>query len=558
MDTWRLLLLSFVVISTSECSVTSKLKCERYDVEEIRLLEGEAFYFRPYLFREGEKLPEGEFTWYRNGSKATIISSNKADRIHHQGEKLFFLNLLTEDSGLYISRHIDQSGECSMHFLAVHVFKPIHKNSQDLLFGEIEVSDDNIKVPCPVPVYNICHDLKGNFSWYRNFTRLHGEHKGHLWVINMRSNKDIYTCICTWTHNNSVYNSSGSRWVKASNKSVSNLQILSPSNHEVPAVEGSSIKLNCSALCGINLPEYMTCHASWNVAHMDGYNQTTTLINEETSLKTYSTAILTIDKVSDKDFKTIFNCTAVGFYKVVSATVTLKRRASIVPMVIGRLCIFFICVFAAVLVKCFAIDLALFFRPCLPASRHNKDGKIYDAYVVYQTQLMDKDTEDTLCQFVTKILPSVLEKKCGYRLFIHGRDDIPGEDHLEVVEDRIKQSRRLMIILTLDSKTQSMSTEKDPVSPQNSLIGGFDWQVGIHHVLMQREMNVILVQLGDTGPQAYTHLPPGLQHLIRKSAPIKWPQRSHGAAAWNSRFWKRVRYLMPAVPVAKYPQSAVV
>lgn len=58
------------------------------------------------------------------------------------------------------------------------------------------------------------------------------------------------------------------------------------------------------------------------------------------------------------------------------------------------------------------------------------DAKSFDAYVVYQMQSGDNVTEDTLCKFVTKILPSVLEEKCGYRLFIHGRDDIPGEGEL--------------------------------------------------------------------------------------------------------------------------------
>ncbi|XP_067372336.1 interleukin-1 receptor type 1 [Channa argus] len=559
MDTWQLLLLSFVAISTSEFSVAKEPQCKDYHPKNFALLKGEGFYFLPNIFKESAQPPKGEVTWYKNGSKVTNISSDETERIHHHGEKLFFLNLLTEDSGLYIVRYIHESGECSKLDLKVDVLEQIHKNSPEVLFSKIEVSDDNANVPCPTPINNICRSLKGNFSWSRNFTHLHGEHKNHLWLKNVKDNENIYTCICTWTHNHGVYNSSGSRWLRVLEKSSPrDIEILSPINNELFADEGFGIKLNCSALCGIKQDDHWICRASWNVADTDGYNQTRTLVTEKTSQNTIATAILTINKVSDKDFKTKFNCTAVGFNTVASATLTLKRRVSMVPLVTGGLCVLFFCVFAAVLVKCFAIELALFFRPYLPVRSQDKDVKIYDAYVVYRTQCMDKVTEETLCQFVTNILPSVLEEKCGYRLFIHGRDDIPGEDHLELVEDRMKQSRRLMVILTLGSKSESKITEKEPVSPQNSLIGGFDWQVGLHHVLVQREMNVILIQLGDTGPQGYTHLPPGLQHLIRRSAPIKWLQSSHGAAAWNSRFWKRVRYLMPATPVKKFSQSAII
>lgn len=60
-------------------------------------------------------------------------------------------------------------------------------------------------------------------------------------------------------------------------------------------------------------------------------------------------------------------------------------------------------------------------------SRFSPDARTYDAYVVYQMQHLDQPTEDTLCQFITSSLPSVLEDKCGYRLFIQGRDDTPGE-----------------------------------------------------------------------------------------------------------------------------------
>lgn len=54
------------------------------------------------------------------------------------------------------------------------------------------------------------------------------------------------------------------------------------------------------------------------------------------------------------------------------------------------------------------------------------DGKLYDAYVVYP-----RGQGDTLSEavetFVLKTLPQVLEEYYGYRLFILGRDSLPGQ-----------------------------------------------------------------------------------------------------------------------------------
>ncbi|XP_034041959.1 interleukin-1 receptor-like 1 [Thalassophryne amazonica] len=521
--------------------------------EKLMLLEGQAFHHVLRFFSEVN--PEENFTWYKNHTQIKHLSSEEDRSVHYHGPALFLLNISTEDSGTYICQ-LDFQGKCYYSYLKIKVFPASCKMNRELFYNEINHSGQNKKVPCPLE--KLCKVLTGSYTWYRNFTLLEGEHDVNLYVN--RATKDdegIYTCVCTWTHNQHTYNSSASRMLMVEEDVFNQRpEIISPIIKEQFTNKGDKLVLNCSVRCGVNA--HRNCHAEWKINGgdakvMQGYN---TVVIPPSSKITIATMILTIERVSADDFESNFTCFGLGLYEATSATLNLKPRASMTLLIMQGLCALFLCILVAAVVKCFDIDLALLFRRCFPLSRGDDDGKVYDAYVVYQMPSSDKDCEERLCHFVTKMLPSVLEKECGYRLFIQGRDDVPGEDHLELVEARIKKSRRLMVILLPASQSGLEITDQCQISLDNP--GRFDWQVGLHEVLFQSDMSIILIQLGDTGPQGYKHLPPGLQHLIRKSAPLRWPAGACCAVIHKSRFWKRVRYLMPAMPVKQHPCSAIV
>ncbi|KAJ0070719.1 hypothetical protein NL108_018159, partial [Boleophthalmus pectinirostris] len=109
-------------------------------------------------------------------------------------------------------------------------------------------------------------------------------------------------------------------------------------------------------------------------------------------------------------------------------------------------------------------------------------------------------------------------------------------DRVELVERRMRRSRRLVVVLSPGAGSEETETFKLPQ--------GFDWEVGLHQALVLTDISVILIQVGEPGPGGYSHLPPALQHLTRRSAPLRWSP-GPGAARARSRFWKRVRYLMP-------------
>ncbi|XP_028993176.1 interleukin-1 receptor type 2-like isoform X2 [Betta splendens] len=312
MDACRLLLTIFVMASPSESMeiqdwVQDQPLCEDCDMESFLLLEGEAFYSVPYIVKY-LKQPLN-VTWYKNAPKVEFISADVKDRVHYQDSALFLLDLVPEDSGVYVGRLVEPSGQCSNAFLNVTVFKTSYKNNSDVFYGKIQTSDMNQKVSCPQGVEKTCDDLKGNFTWYKNFTLIQGEHNPNLWIMKAtRRDQGIYTCVCNFTYNNRTHISSGCRLlsVKESGGGASyNIMILSPTSEKQICDEGAKLKLSCSVFCGNNVD---ICEARWyingkRIDHMDGYNQSTVMLVEPSGQ--CSNAFLNV-KMSYKNNSNVF------------------------------------------------------------------------------------------------------------------------------------------------------------------------------------------------------------------------------------------------------------
>ncbi|XP_049584576.1 interleukin-1 receptor-like 2 [Syngnathus scovelli] len=552
-----------LMVTALHPSATQELSCEDYDVENYVLVEGESFHFVPYAL-DDSMVPLEKFTWFRNssGRKRVVVPSGEMERIHHHGGALFLLNVTVKDSGSYTARQNITSEACNNYYVNITV-REASRAGKEHFYGALDGPGGNKHLVCPDPVLKICRSLGGALSWYKNDILLADRRSATMWLHNLTAeDQGVYTCVCTWTHEGHQYTTSGSREVTIKNSYSSNLLILAPTEN-ISTHEGVELRLNCTVFCGTNINP--KCSARWQVGEKnskrDGYTQSMNVHTLWPSQSTVATAILTIAKVSSRDFRTNFKCIGTdGFLTTELFFTPLRSRETLTPVWLAGVCVVLLCVSAVILVKVFTVDITLLLRPYLPMAVCNKDSKRYDAYVVLETpqvqrrqngvQYPEKPPEDANKQMLAFVeqLVSVLENACRYHLFVQHRDSLPGEAHITQVQKSIEQSRRLILVLAPHSESSDQQIDSSP----RLSTAGFDWQVALHHVLTQPNMAVIFIQVGQAGD--YAHLPPTLRYLLAKNVPLKWSPKSHGTATRHSRFWKNVRYLMPVRPATCPPQ----
>ncbi|NXE20061.1 IL1R1 protein, partial [Ardeotis kori] len=485
-------------------------------------------------------------TWYKNGS-ATPVTTERDARIHQRGGLLWFIPATLEDSGLY---------ECDVRSLKKSNQKTINltvfKNDNGLCFnGKMKyeqkvVSANTGKIICPdlehfkdednnQPAVHWYKECKPGVLEDKRLVLAEGENA--VWIHNVTvQDRGNYTCHMIYTYMGKQYNVSRTVSLEIKEGPVRmRPEFIYPLNNTIEVELGSHVVMECNVSSGIDgsIPFWQV-----NDEDVDSFDNTYREQFYEERMPhglVVSGTKFNISEVKVKDYAHNFFCHFIYGSQQFTAYIKLKRPAQNFQsyLIGGGVSLVFLVFFTLFIYKIFKIDIVLWYRDsCHPfLGTKVSDGKIYDAYVVYPKNrascLYSSDV------FALKILPEVLERQCGYSLFIFGRDDLAGEALISVADEKIRQSRRVIIVLVPEPSCYSVIED---VSEK---------QLAMYNALIQDSIKVILIELEKI--QDYADMPEAIKYIKEKHGVIRWKgdfsERSHSA---STRFWKKVRYHMPS------------
>ncbi|XP_058390369.1 interleukin-1 receptor-like 2 isoform X1 [Diceros bicornis minor] len=493
-------------------------------------------------------------TWYKYPSKIPI-SKNTQSRIHQDQNWILFLPLAWEDSGIY-QCVINNTDTCHRIHVNLTVFKKYwchaSRNSRPYSLDEYQQilhvgKDDSLTCHLNFPKSCVLDSIK----WYKDCKEIEGE-RFASWGIKLSVNnvsaedRGYYACQARLTHTGKQYTVFNSITVNVTEK-VGNgrriPKIIYPKNNSIEVQLGSTLIVDCN----ITDTRENTNLRCWRVNDtlVDIYYSDSKRIQEgiESHISfqdhNFYTVNITFLEVKMEDYGHPFTCHA----GVSAAYFTLKLpvpdfRAYLIG---GLLALTGAAVSAVCIYSIFKIDIVLWYRSAFHSTGSIEDGKLYDAYVLYPKPQGARPSHD-VDTLVLKILPEVLERQCGYRLFIFGRDEFPGQAVANVIDENIKLCRRLIIIIVPESLSldllKNMSEE----------------QIAVYNALIQDGMKVILIELEKV--KDYTAMPESIQYIKQKHGAIQWSgDFTEQSQCAKTKFWKKVRYHMPP---KRYPPSSSV
>uniref|UniRef100_A0A665VPY2 Zmp:0000000936 n=1 Tax=Echeneis naucrates TaxID=173247 RepID=A0A665VPY2_ECHNA len=562
-------------------------------------------------------------TWYHSKTGQEI--SNQTGQILVQMETLWFLNVTLEDSGEYVSIlrtpfqccrqatelvvELPIPGECGRPRKAVQM---ISKGVSDTLSCPLK---DYIK---KLDRYNIPSSIK----WYTGCELIEDEKDGYNYrdrttlMINMVDAQHDRFHTCTLTFSLGGINGSVSETIDADVSDVYSMvpQVLEPAGEIIKAQMGLNFTKRCRVFVpGTEMPSIVwfivwlargdfisTTHPSDRV-----YTSEPSMWVQNAPKKgIWLERLLMFTKLKEEDFYVNYTCRVYSSRGFPEGYFTLLPTDPdiIVPVgsVFGAVTVLFI--ISVIIYYLFKVDIVLWFRRVFPVLYTNKDldGKLYDAYVAYPQPCAIGYSEQVET-FALHTLPEVLEKACGYKLFIAGRDCLPGQAIVDSVEENIQASRRLLLVYTASTFTSKRQTTSTSSNNNNNLSKNsndncqsntgdsnsstsFDGDeevhpdtrqqlecvAAMHRVLLEGTLKVVLVELEEITPAQLDLFPESVRHLRKKQGAVCWwknlrtkrkrktcmkrreEEETGGqdiqlspSLSPSARFWKEMRYYMP-------------
>ncbi|XP_023371597.1 interleukin-1 receptor type 1 [Otolemur garnettii] len=486
-----------------------------------------------------------DIIWYKNDSE-TPISTSQDSRIHQHKNQLWFVPAKVEDSGHYYCAVRDSSSCFKIKISPKFVENEPNTcyNAEAMFVQKLPLEQDGNLV---CPHLDFFKDENNEFpktQWYKNCQPLlldnthFGGATNQLIVKNVaEEHRGNYTCRASYTYLGKQHSVTRVIAFVTTNEANKTLRpvIWSPANETIEVEPGSQMQLICNVTAHPNTFVFW----KWNGSEAEDVSvlEEEYHIAENPSDRRRSTLItvLNISEVESRFYLHPFICLARGANDLNVAYIQLIRPVpDFKNHVIGVFVLLTVIITCSVFIyKIFKIDIVLWYRDScyifLPPKA--SDGKTYDAYILYPKTLGEGSTSYSDI-FVFKVLPEVLEKQCGYKLFIYGRDDYVGEDIVEVINENIKKCRRLIIILVRE------------MSSFGWLGSSSEEQIAMYNALIQDGMKVVLLELEKI--QDYEKMPESIQFIKRKHGAIRWSgDYAEGPQSVKTRFWKSVRYHMP-------------
>ncbi|XP_053167129.1 interleukin-18 receptor 1 [Hemicordylus capensis] len=478
--------------------------------------------------------------WYRE-KEGKLILIQEANRIVLNGSYLEFWPAKLNDTGKYIcsisnGTHNVTQGDWNLRVLKKD--KDSCFNANHVSRGKPGIIGESYSFKCS----DILHNTDAvNITWYKNCSYVN---EGDWYIPKLTvGDSGNYTCVATLLRAGNMYYRT----------STIELEVeQAPEDNTKPALTGTDPVfveteigkteiLNCTAVLGSSNNSYSGIEIYW--LHNKQLIEICPKNNNDFSLcemedhkyhkegKHYLLKQLRIKSIKEEDISSSYICrlSLVGDYK--NQTFILKKghnpdltlRGFTTGMIMVTL-FSLLAIFVVILCAIFRVDLVLLYRDITQKDETLGDGKIYDAFVSYLKDCAPICGEER--KFALEILPAALEEHFGYKLCIFERDISPGGAVVDDVQSYIDQSRRLIIIL-------SKNYVLDKVM--------FELETGLHKALVERKIKVILIEYRSMSD--FNFLPKSLE-LLSSSQVVKWKEEK--SLPLHSRFWKKLRYVMPA------------
>ncbi|XP_063195234.1 interleukin-18 receptor 1 isoform X1 [Chroicocephalus ridibundus] len=508
----------------------------------IDVLEGE-YFFLCYLESRQEHFQEEAYTisWYKgNAGKQQLIKETHG--IVSQMNSLEFWPAKLSDSGNYSVTHSNGKQNFTIQKWTLNVLER-NKSScfnKNHLTTEIKNAGTGHSLKCS----DLSVNENDSITWYKDCKNFENETERELDFKTLTvQHSGIYTCKILINHEGKTYHSTNTikLVVEEDAPEAVTLEIVGQ-DEEIETEIGKEEILNCTGFLGYYMREDASLYWLINQTFPEkcaGLPENGPSICEEEFKKLqlgnkfYVTRLLRIKKVTEEDMHHNFTCMLQTDERTQIKIVKLKKgNTQDLPVHIFTtgmvLAVLFPCVAVAVVIVSvmFRVDLVLFYRNVCRRDDTVGDGKEYDAFVSYLKDCVSPTEEER--EFALNILPMILEENFGYKLCIFERDVSPGGAVVDDIHSFIDKSRRLIIILS-----QNYISDR----------AVYELESGLHKALVERKTKIILIEYMPISN--YNFLPESLSLLPSKRV-VKW--KKDKSLPVNSRFWKNLRYLMPAKP----------